>query len=175
MGRDAAPTRIRLATTEDAAAMSELVHSLSAKYIAIDFDEMGARRLLASMEAPAIREYLRSGYRYHIAEEDGILLGVVGVRENKHLYHLFVTEARQRQGLATKLWRVARAACIAAGNAGEFTVNASRLAVSFYERLGFVQIGPPQNRDGGSAIPMKLIERNGETTPQGGERPSAKE
>ncbi len=62
MGRDAAPMRIRLATTEDAAAMSELVHSLSAKYIAIDFDEKGARRLLASMETPAIREYLRSGY-----------------------------------------------------------------------------------------------------------------
>jgi Acetyltransferase (GNAT) family. len=140
--------KIRTATIEDAAAISQLVYSLSAKYITIDFNHEGARNLLASMEATAIEGYLRSGFRYHIAEENGIVLGVIGVRENKYLYHLFVTEARQKQGLATRLWRVAREACIAAGNPGEFTVNSSRFALPFYRKLGFVQVGAPESRGG---------------------------
>ncbi len=134
------------------------MYSLSATYIAIDFDHEGARNLLASMEPTAIEGYLgylTSGFRYHIAEEDGIILGVVGIRENKHLYHLFVPETQQKQGLSTELWRVAREACIAAGNPGEFTVNSSRLGLP-YAKLGFVQVGDPENRGGVIATPMKL-------------------
>jgi len=156
--------KIRTGTIEDAAAISELVYSLSAKYIAVDFDDEGARNLLASMETTAIEGYLTSGFRYHIAEENGIILGVVGVQENKHLYHLFVTESRQKQGLATELWRVAREACIAAGNPGEFTVNSSRLVLPFYKKLGFVEAGPPENRGGVIATPMKLTENEPHTS-----------
>ena len=58
---------------------------------------------------------------YHVAEDAGRLVGVVAVRDNKHLYHLFVAEPHQGQGLARELWSVAKAACVAAGNSGEFT------------------------------------------------------
>src|SRR3990172_8919149 len=108
--------RIRLATTEDAAAISRLVHSLSAKYIASQLSEEGARNLLVSMELPAIQGYLKSGYRYHVSADGELLVGVVGTRDNSHLYHLFVAESHQRSGLARKLWHVAREACMAAGN-----------------------------------------------------------
>jgi predicted GNAT family N-acyltransferase len=83
---------------------------------------------------------------------------VIGVRDNKHLYRLFVAKAQQKQGRATKLWHVAREACIAAYNPGEFTVNSSKFAVLFYRKPGFVQAGMPENRGGVLATPMQLTE-----------------
>jgi Acetyltransferases len=150
--------KIRLATTEDAPAIGQLVYSLSAKYIASQFSEEGARNLLGSMELPAVEGYWESGYRYHLAEDDGVLVGVVSTRDNMHLYHLFVAESHQRRGLAKELWRVAWEACIAAGNPGEVTVNSSSLALPFYRKLGFVEVGPQENRRGVISIPMRLSE-----------------
>jgi GNAT superfamily N-acetyltransferase len=147
--------KIRLATTEDAPAISRLVYSLSANYIANQFSEEGTRNLLGSMEPSAIEGYLKSGFRYHLAEDDGVLVGVVGTRDNTHLYHLFVAESHQRRGLAKELWRVAREACTVAGNLGEFTVNSSSFALPFYTKLGFVEIGSQENRRRVISIPMR--------------------
>jgi GNAT superfamily N-acetyltransferase len=148
--------QIRLATLNDATAISQLVYSLSSKYIVSDLSETGARKLLSSMEPSAIASYLSSEYRYHIAEHEGGIVGVVATRDNKHLYHLFVAESHQRRGLARALWRVAWEACVATGNPGEFTANSSRYALPFYEKLGFIQAGPEENREGVVYTPMKL-------------------
>ena len=82
------------------------------------------------------------------------IVGFVGVRDNKHLYHLFVANDFQRRGVARRLWTVAREECIAAGNPGTFTVNSSNNAVAAYERLGFVRSGPTKNDDGVLYNPM---------------------
>lgn len=154
---------IRLATLNDATAISHLVYSLSAKYIAPDLSETGARNLLVSVEPSAIASHLLSEYRYHVAEDEGNIVGVVATRDNKHLYHLFVAESHQRCGLARALWRVAQEACLVAGNPGKFTVNSSRNALPFYEKMGFIQVGPEENRGDVVYTPMKLdrCERSG--------------
>ena len=46
---------IRLATVEDARAISDLIRPLAERYIAHEFSPEGARNLLASMEPEAIR------------------------------------------------------------------------------------------------------------------------
>jgi len=148
--------QIRRATIEDAAAISDLIRPLAERYIANEFSPEGAANLLASMEADAIEGYLASGYEYHVAEEDGMLVGVVGVRDNSHLYHLFVADEFRGRGFARELWRVARDACRAAGNVGEFTVNSSRFAVAMYRKFGFVETGPPETKNGVTSVPMKL-------------------
>jgi len=148
--------QIRRATIEDAAAISDLIRPLAERYIANEFSPEGAANLLASMEADAIEGYLASGYEYHVAEEDGMLVGVVGVRDNSHLYHLFVADEFRGRGFARELWRVARDACRAAGNVGEFTVNSSRFAVGTYRKFGFVETGPPETKNGVTSVPMKL-------------------
>jgi GNAT superfamily N-acetyltransferase len=149
---------IRLATHSDATAVSQLVSSLAAKYSTVDFSAEGARTLLSSMEPAAIGRYLASGYRYHVAEEAGVIVGIVGTRDNAHLYHLFVVESHHRRGVATALWRVARDACITAGNPGKFTVNSSRYARPLYQKLGFVAAGPEDEGEGVFATPMRLTE-----------------
>ena len=131
--------KIRLATVDDAPRISSLIRDLAKEFIAHEFSEEGANVLLGSMDEPSIRGYIESGYRYHIAEEGSGLAGVVAVRDNSHLYHLFVSEHFQGQGLARRLWEVAKTASLSAGNPGLFTVNSSRYAVGMYENFGFVR------------------------------------
>lgn len=150
--------QIRRATIEDAHAISDLIRPLAEQYIAHEFSPEGAGILLASMDAAAIEGYFAAGYEYHVAEEDGVLVGVVGVRDNSHLYHLFVADEFRGRGFARELWRVARDACRAAGNVGEFTVNSSGFAVGMYRKFGFVETSPPETRNGVTSIPMKLTD-----------------
>lgn len=146
--------KIRLAAIADAPRISALLRDLTSKYIARTLSDEGANRLLDSMTEPAIKAYLASGYRYHVAEQDGELAGVVAVRDNGHLYHLFVSERFQRQGVARQLWEVAKDACLQAGNPGAFTVNSSRYAVGLYEKLGFVKRSDASNDGDVISIPM---------------------
>ncbi len=150
--------KIRKATGEDARSIGELIRPLAERYIANEFSPEGAANLLASMEADAIERYFAAGYEYRVAEEDGVLVGVVGVRDNSHLYHLFVADEFRGRGYARELWRVARDACREAGNVGEFTVNSSRFAVDMYRKFGFVESGPPETKSGVTSIPMKLVD-----------------
>lgn len=147
---------IRAATPDDAQRIGTLVRELAVKYITHEFSEEGAGRLLESMSEAAIRSYLESGYRYHLAEENGELAGVIAIRDNCHLYHLFVSERFQGRGLARRLWEVARAVCLDAGNPGVFTVNSSRYAVGLYEKFGFVRQSEAVDISGVISIPMKL-------------------
>jgi len=155
--------KIRLAGPADAAAISQVVHSLSTRYIAPDCSEDGARTLLGSMDVSAIARYLSSGYRYHVAEDQDTVVAVVGTRDDKHLYHLFVLDSHKGRGIARALWRVAREACVAAGNRAGFTVNSSRFALSFYRKLGFIEAGVEEIRNGVVSIPMRLTEEPNRT------------
>ncbi len=146
---------IRLATVDDARAISALIRPLAEKYIAHALSSEGAQNLLASIEPDAIAGYLNSGYRYHVAEESGRLAGVVAVRDNKHLYHLFVAESFHGRGLARQLWETARHACLESGNPGEFTVNSSKFARGMYLKFGFTDAAPTEERNGVIYVPMK--------------------
>ncbi|GAB6048627.1 GNAT family N-acetyltransferase [Methyloparacoccus murrellii] len=147
---------MRTARPDDAPRISALVRDLTCKYIAHEFSEQGAGRLLEPMSEAAIEGYLESGYRYHVAEENGELAGVIAIRGNRHLYHLFVSERFQGKGVARRLWDVAKAASLDAGNPGVFTVNSSRYAVGLYETFGFVGQSEAIDRSGVIFIPMKL-------------------
>jgi N-acetylglutamate synthase-like GNAT family acetyltransferase len=149
---------IRKATIQDAPAISDLIRPLAQRYIAHEFPPEGAANLLASMDAEAIEGYLASRYEYHVAEDNGVLVGVVGVRDNSHVYHLFVADDFRGRGVARRLWRVAHDACRRAGNVGEFTVNSSRFAVGMYRKFGFLETGPPETKGGVTSIPMKLAD-----------------
>ena len=155
---------IRKATADDATAVSDLIRPLAEEYIACEFSPQGARTLLASMQPEAIEGYINSAFAYYVAEMDGVLAGVVAVRDNSHLYHLFVAKPFQGQGLARRLWNVARDACYEAGNTGEFTVNSSQFAVGMYRKFGFIQSAPPQSKGGVTFIPMRLVDRIDHTT-----------
>ena len=148
---------IRPATPEDAAAISALVMGVSPSFT-LRPDGEGAEIFLATLTPGAFGGYLSSpDYAYLVAEEDGALAGVIGIRENRHLFHLFVAAAFQGRGLSRRLWETARDAALRAGNPGEFTVNSSMYAVPVYERFGFVPTDPRVEQHGIAWLPMKLV------------------
>lgn len=147
---------VRLGTPADASAISAFITALSAKFIAHEFTAPARERFLATLAPDALESYLTAGFRFHVAERDGEIAGVVATRDDRHLYHLFVAEALHGSGLGRRLWGIAREASQAAGHDGDFTVNASRFAVGFYERLGFRLDGDENEVDGVVSVPMRF-------------------
>ncbi|MEZ9074090.1 GNAT family N-acetyltransferase, partial [Vibrio splendidus] len=84
------------------------------------------------------------------------VVGVAGVRDNSHLYHLFVDDNFQGNGLSRQLWEAVKEESIKNGNSGIFTVNSAVNAESVYSRFGFKRTEGIRNRQGMIDIPMLL-------------------
>ncbi|MCR8915414.1 GNAT family N-acetyltransferase [Marinobacter panjinensis] len=147
---------IREATPSDVNAIAQLIATLAKKFIVHEFTDAGKDQFLGSNSAEKILEFMGQGFEYHIAEDNGEVIGVVGIRENSHLYHLFVSESYQGCGLARKLWEVAKAKCLSKGNPGRFTVNSSNNAVPVYESFGFKKTTGVVEKNGVLFNPMVL-------------------
>ena len=154
------PMDIRPLGTADipvlAPAMAAMLRSLALEFILHESTPEGAATFLAENDEMGLRGYLASGHVYHVALADGQLAGFIAIRDNSHVFHLFVGQPWQGRGLARRLWRRARAAAVSRGGDGNFTVNASNHAVAAYEALGFVRVAPTQCVKGLHFNPMRL-------------------
>jgi len=151
---------ISKATVADAKAISELIIPLVRKYILPTCSGDGVNILLGSMNVQSITGYIESGCNYYKAMEQGEVVAVVGVRDNAHLYHLFVKEEYQGRGLAIELWELVKDECITKGNRGTFTVNSAVSAAGLYRKLGFIDQSDTRERGGIKDIPMLLTITN---------------
>jgi len=147
---------IREAASQDMSELSALAVLLSEKYVTPELPQSAAVSFLESLKPDRIGNNLQNGFQYHVAEEASDIIGFIGIKDNKHLYHLFVSDDYQRKGIARQLWYVAKRACIANGNREGFTVNASLYAKPVYEKFGFVPLSGPQEKNGVIFVPMKL-------------------
>lgn len=149
--------KIRKADKSDAEAISDLIIPLTEKYILPTWGEEAHDLLLGSMAQGQIEQYLSDGYVYHVAESASVgIVGVVGIRDNSHLYHLFVKDGFNGQGLSRQLWEKGKSDCLLKGNKGEFTVNSALNAEDVYLKFGFERIDGIRERNGMVDIPMKL-------------------
>lgn len=141
---DANPILIRPLAGADVAAAAGLLRRAAGEFILHESAPQDAADFLAQHGEDGIRAALAAGMAYHAALVDGALAGFIGMRERSHVYHLFVDKRWQRRGIARRLWECARAAALAPGHQGVFTVNSSNHAVPLYESLGFVRSAPMQ-------------------------------
>ncbi|BEU73685.1 MULTISPECIES: GNAT family N-acetyltransferase [Ralstonia solanacearum species complex] len=147
---------IRSATPEDSAFISGLIQSL-AHVFTVEPDGSGAEGFLKSIAPPAITGLIASAnFRYYVGHHGNRLAGVVAIRDNAHLHHLFVDRHLHGKGIGTQLWEHAKRAAIRAGNRGHFTVNSTVFAVKAYEAFGFRVTGPKTERNGIAFVPMAL-------------------
>jgi GNAT superfamily N-acetyltransferase len=146
----------RKTTASDAAKISELIYSLMHLFFA-EPDGKGADHFVQMSTPSGLASFMaQPNINYLLGEDDGVFCGVVAVRNNSHLQHLYVVPSFQGRGVGKHLWETARDLAVAAGNSGEFTVNASLNAVSFYERMGFESVGDVSLTGGLRFQPMKL-------------------
>jgi GNAT superfamily N-acetyltransferase len=153
---DAENVEIRPITPGDVDVIARLLVELATEFIFDGSEREAHERFLGKNDASAIRRFIEDGFRYHVAEIDGVLVGFVGIRDNSHLYHLFVAKPVHSRGIGRQLWEHAKRECARNGHCGAFTVNASLNAVPIYERWGFRRDGPPREGDGVLYNPMKL-------------------
>ncbi|SHG98895.1 GNAT family N-acetyltransferase [Massilia sp. CF038] len=145
--------QIRPLSATDIPAAASLLRLLAERSIVQDCAPVDAAAFLREHDADGIARHLADGMAYHVATRDDVLLGFIGVRERRHVFHMFVDQAHQRQGVARALWQHARAA---AGNPAQMTVNAAIGAVPVYRALGFVPTAPVQSRNGIAFHPMQF-------------------
>lgn len=147
---------IRLATENNAEAIAALIRRVS-HYFLSDPSGAGAEGFLASLSPTAVAGYIADpGFRYIAAFVGDQLVGVAALRDDRHIYHLFVSPEHHRRGIATRLWLDLASRALAAGNTAGFTVNASIFAVPVYARWGFVATAAPQDKNGISFQAMHL-------------------
>ena len=146
---------IRSAEINDADKISSLIQQLTTKYIIKDCTKEGADILLNSMRAEIIESQLLAGDDYYLAEESQQLVGVIGIKSNQHLFHLFVEQTLHHQGIAGLLWN--KVISQKQYQNCSITVNSSLNALGFYQKLGFVAVSSMQVKRGIPSIPMKII------------------
>ena len=81
----------------------------------------------------------------------------MALRDNSHVYHLFVDPRVQGQGIASALWAEMKAHARAHGNPGRFTVNSSPGAMPVYSAFGFTAAGERQEDHGLIYVPMASV------------------
>ena len=147
---------IRTATPADATAISTLIASVM-PHLTIRPDGQGAEQFIATMSPQGIASTIAAAnMRYLACDIDNQLAAVVAMRDNAHLYHMFVSPAFQRRGIATRLWQVIRDEALANGNPGRFTVNSSIYALPLYEAIGFRATADRMEVNGIAFVPMEL-------------------
>ena len=148
--------KVERATIADAPRISALIRELSKPFLVSPSGE-GAEPFFAAISEAAIQGYVSSSnFEYFVAGSQSQLAGVVALRDNSHLFHLFVAKPYQGQGLGSRLWQVVKTRAIQAGNPGKFTVNSSLNALPVYEKLGFIPSGPVVQTHGVTFQPMQL-------------------
>ncbi len=150
------PLAIRLATLEDAGLISQLILRVS-HFFTLKPDGTGAEKFFETVTPVAICGYIQDErYRYYVAEIDGQLVGIVAVRDHRHLYHLMVAAQAQKRGYARQLWMHAYRLARAEPGGNTFTVNSSLFARPFYEKIGFKTSETVQELHGLAYLPMAL-------------------
>ncbi|GAB3450250.1 GNAT family N-acetyltransferase [Massilia solisilvae] len=147
---------IRPLEDADIPAVARLFRAAALEFIVHESPPEGAANFLRENDEEGLRGFVRQGHVYHVALADGELAGFVAVRELTHLFHLFVDKRWHGQGVARRLWEVARRAALDAGNPGFFTVNSSNHALPVYAAWGFVPTAERQFTKGLYYTPMRL-------------------
>jgi len=148
--------KIRVASKDDAQPIAHLIQSVAHYFLSCPSGE-GAEAFLASITAKSILSYVTNpDFVYLVGFEGDLLVGVAAIKDQKHIYHLFVHPAFQKRGVANRLWEQLKGQALAAGNPGTFTVNSSIYAVPVYVRFGFVPTSEAQEKNGIQFQPMRL-------------------
>ena len=123
------------------------------EFIAPEFSEEGVEEFFKYANPRAFKKRLESGYLAMVAEIQGKLAGMIEVKANNHISMLYVDKAFHRNGVARGLIKNVMHVL---SKSSDVTVNSSRYAVPFYEKLGFIQFEEEKIIYGVIHVPMMV-------------------
>jgi GNAT superfamily N-acetyltransferase len=147
----------RLMTPADAPVICDMVERVFRKFVAPGYTDEGVRAFLEYAQPELLRIRLEDDHFTLVATLDEVIVGMIEVRQYRHVSLLFVDCAYQRRGIARQLMTCALDICRQnTPMLREVTVNSSPYAQPVYGRMGFHPTRPEQVKSGVRYIPMAL-------------------
>lgn len=148
--------QIRLMRQDEVKAVCSLVMDVFMEFIAPLHDASGIAGF-SNYANPASMTARQNHHFVLVAEVDRRIVGVVEMRDYRHLALLFVAADYQGQGISRQLWDAARAICLEKHpHIDAFTVNAAPNSLAVYEHFGFVATDREQFSNGIRFTPMRV-------------------
>ena len=136
----------------DIEAVSELLQRSFNQSIAPTLSNEGVATFMKVAEPQALALRLREGYQGYVYEQNDVVVGVIEVKEMRHIATLFVHPDYQHRGIGFAL--VNHALQSLAGHT--ITVRASLPSVPAYQRYGFRITEPAAEYQGLQYQPMAI-------------------
>ncbi len=150
--------RIRAYRIGDEVEVAHVAAICFERFIRPYYSEEGMRSFAAYIYPGAIAKRQSVDCRMFVADLEGEVVGVVEMRDDRHISMLFVDPEFQGCGLSTRLFEKAlRIAAKLNPGLSEVTVFSAPNAVEVYRHWGFVETGPEMEHDGIRFLPMRLI------------------
>jgi len=143
---------IRPATSSDAPRLRSLVTDLSRFYLRDPDATLPAWLASSLSEAEFVGRLTSNDYDNYVYELYGEVVAYISIKRPGHLYHLFVDESHQGEGIARLLWEHASKQ----SKVCTYTVRSSINAIPVYKRFGFVESASAGEKDGVLYQPMEL-------------------
>ncbi len=139
---------------EEAKACQLVMDSFS-EFVAPDYSEEGVNEFSKYIDSQLMQKRLANNHFVLVALDEDVLVGMVELRNYKHISLLFVKKKYQHRGIATRMLELAVNKCMKHdANTELIEVNSSPFAVGIYEKLGFVKISDEQLKNGIRFTPM---------------------
>ena len=149
------PMVFRPMAPADADAAVGLVRRVFDAFVAPQYGPQGIATFREFVCADAMAARLAAGHFAIVAESGAAIVGVIEVRDNRHIALLFVAAPHQRRGIARRLFRQAATICRQRDpQLDGITVNASPNALTAYRRLGFEATEDEKTVNGIRFVPM---------------------
>src|SRR3989339_704943 len=132
-----------------------LVEDCFNQFVAPDYTQDGINEFFKYLNHKFMVYRLAHEHFILVAEDSGIIAGILEVRKSYHISLLFVKREYQKRGIARKLVELAVIRCRQAKpDITYIEVNSSPYAVSIYERFGFTGVNTEQTVNGMRFTPM---------------------
>ena len=124
-----------------------------------------------TQNAEEFEKYASGKHIMFVAQADKNIVGVIGANDTGFIHELFIDGAFERRGIATEL--LSRAVCVLKVRGIDvIRLGSSRLAITFYEKYGFIKTGEEQLINGFMTTPMEykpneiwdILDENGNKT-----------
>ena len=121
-------------------------------YIGSDYSKEGVESFYRYIDRNNMLKRLKDkAYQSYVYEVNGLIVGMIEMKDYCHISLFFVERKFQRQGIGQALFNKVKDHTI-----GEITVNSSPYAVTIYEKLGFKKVVGELVKNGITYIPMIL-------------------
>ena len=135
-----------------------LIHRSFEHSVATACTKRGQRNFKKYADPEEIARRVRTDHFVLLALSGGDIVGMIEMRNHRHVSLLFVDPEFQGRGVGGELFEKAVESCRSTYPAlAVVTVNSSPNALRAYERMGFTVTGREQNINGVRSVPMEKV------------------